>query len=125
MIPKEGLKTAVALVVFISACLIYKDYNIILIISQTVFSAYFIQEFIKLFVYKIRIDKLYNDFYNQLVTIGIKCDNQRKVLISYAIDYEIIKAYYKVRLSEKIFLKHNDETSLEWNKICEKIKIEN
>lgn len=123
MIFKEGVITGIAIIVFISVCLIYKDYNIILIISQTVFSAYFIQDFIKLFVYKIRLEKLYDDFYKQLITIGIKCDEQRKLLLSYAIEYEIIKAYYKVRLSQKIFSKHNDKTTLEWDKICKKIKV--
>lgn len=123
MIFKEGFITGIAILVFISVCLIYKDYNIILIISQTVFSAYFIQEFIKLFVYKIRLEKLYDDFYNQLITIGIKCDEQRSLLLSYGIEYEIIKAYYKVRLSQKIFSKHNDKTTLEWDKICKKIKV--
>lgn len=125
MILKEGFITGIGLIVFITVCLVYKDYNIILIISQTVFSAYFIQEFIKLFVYKIKLEKLYDDFYKELITIGIKCDEQRKLLLSYAIEYEIIKAYYKVRLSQKIFSKHNDETTSEWDKICKKIKVNN
>jgi hypothetical protein len=123
MIWKEGIRTGIVLFIFICACLVYKNYGIVLIISQTVFSAYFIEEFVTLVVYKSRLEKLYDVFYTELITIGINDENQRKLLLSYAIEYEVIKAHYKVRLSEKEFWKHNAETSLKWEQVCKKIKI--
>lgn len=44
-------------------------------------------------------------------------------MLAYAIEYETIKAYYKIRLSEKAFWKHNEETSLKWENISESILI--
>lgn len=123
MMLKEGIRTLIAFIAFIGACLVYRDYGIILIISQTVFSAYFIEEFVRLCVYKSKLEKLYDSFYKQLITIGIKNEKQRSLLLAYAIEYEAIKAHYKIRLSEKEFWKHNEETSLKWEKISRELKI--
>ena len=123
MMLKEGSRTLIAFIAFICACLVYKDYGVILIVSQTVFSAYFIEEFVRLCVYKSKLEKLYDSFYKQLITIGIKNEKQRSLLLAYAIEYEAIKAHYKIRLSEKEFWKHNEETSLKWENISGKIKI--
>ncbi|SHH24161.1 hypothetical protein [Clostridium grantii] len=124
MLLSKGIKTAIACIVFLCACLVYKKYGVLLIISQTVFSSYFLEEFIKLLLFKLRLDKLYEDLYRQLITVGIKDEKQKALILAYAIEYEAIKAHYKVRLSEKIFFKHNSNTSIIWNEICEKIKIE-
>lgn len=124
MLWKESIRMGIAILAFISTCLIYKDYGIVLIISQTVFSAYFIEEFVTLVVYKSKLEKQYDAFYKELITIGIKNGKQRSLLLAYAIEYETIKAHYKVRLSEKEFWKHNAETSLKWEQIREKIKID-
>ena len=112
MMLKEGARTLIAFITLICVCLVYKDYGVVLIISQTVFSAYFIEEFVRLCVYKSNLEKLYDNFYKELITIGVKNEKQRSLLLAYAIEYEAIKVHYKLRLSEKEFWKHNDETSL-------------
>lgn len=124
MIWREGIRTIIAVIVFICTCLGYKGYDIVLIISQTVFSTYFIEEFVTLVVYKSRLEKLYDAFYKELITIGVKNEEQRNLLLAYSIEYETIKAHYKVRLSEKEFWKHNVETSLKWEQVLKKIKID-
>lgn len=124
MILKESIKVGIAILAFVSTCLVNKNYGIVLIISQTVFSAYFVEEYITLLIYKFRLEKLYDDFYKELITIGIKSEEQKILLPAYVIEYEVIKAHYKVRLSEKEFWKHNAETSLKWEKICKEIKMD-
>lgn len=123
MLWKESIRMVIAALIFISSCLFYKDYGIVLIISQTVFSAYFVEEFVTLVVYKSRLEKLYDAFYEELITIGIKSEEQKSLILAYAIEYEAIKAHYKVRLSEEEFWKHNAETSLKWQQVYKKIKI--
>lgn len=122
MMLKEGSMTFIAFIAFICACLVYKDYGVILIISQTAFSAYFMEEFVRLCIYKSKLEKLYDSFYKELITVGVKDEKQRSLLLAYAIEYEAVKAHYKIRLSEKEFLKHNEETSLKWQNISGKIK---
>ena len=120
----EAIKAVISIVIFIYACIVYKNYGVVLIICQTVFSAYFIESFITLIIYKSRLDKLYSDFYKELITIGVTNSSQMSLILAYAIEYETIKSHYKVRLSEREFKKHNDETSLKWEQICKKIKYE-
>lgn len=124
MILREFIKTVVAVVIFICACIVYKNYSVMLVICQTVFSSYFIEEFITLIMYKFKLEKLYEDFYKELITIGIHDESQIALLLAYAIEYEAIKSHYKVRLSQKEFYKHNEETSLKWEVICKKIKYD-
>jgi hypothetical protein len=123
MLWKESIRMGIAVLAFISTCLVNKDYGIVLIMSQTVFSAFFVEEYVTLVVYKSRLEKLYDDFYKESITIGIKSEEQSILLLAYAIEYEAIKAHYKVRLSEKEFWKHNSETSLKWEQVRKKIKI--
>lgn len=122
MLCKESIRMGIIVLAFISSCLVNRDYRIVLIISQIVFSAYFVEEYVVLAIYKSRLEKLYDDFYKQSITIGIKAEDQISLLLAYAIEYEAIKAHYKVRLSEKEFWKHNTETSLKWKQVHRKIK---
>lgn len=96
MVWKQGVKCGIALFAFLCTILINKDYDLILIISQTVFSAYYIEEFVTLLVYKSRLEVLYNFFYNEFITTGIKSENQKILLLANTIEYETIKAHYKV-----------------------------
>ena len=43
------------------------------------------QEYVTLVVYKLRLEKLYDDFYKESISIGIKSENQRSLLLAYAI----------------------------------------
>lgn len=122
MMFKESIKALIALAIFVCSCVVYKNYSVLLIICQTVFSSYFIEEFVTLILYKLRLEKLYDDFYKELITIGINNEFQKTLLLAYSIEYETIKSHYKVRLSEKIFKDHNPETSLKWDNLYKKIK---
>lgn len=42
----------------------------------------------------------------------------------FCIEYESIKAHYRIRLSESIFKKLNPELSAEWDVLSEQIKID-
>ena len=57
----------------------------------------------------------------QFVTIGIGASNQIPILLSIAVEYEAIKAHYKVRLSEKVFRKYHDALSHEWDNLSQQI----
>lgn len=124
MFPTEVFKIIGAGIIFLITCLLYKEYSIVLIISQTVFSSYFLQQFVKFVVFKSHLEKLYELLYKELVTVGIKDEAQKVLLLNYVIEYESVKAHYKVKLCEKKFFKHNRETSARWREICDKIKIQ-
>jgi len=119
----EGIKALVAFFVFIFSCLYRYEYTLVLVILQALFSSYFIISFISLIAYRIRIKEIYNTFYQELISSEISSEKQIVVLLSNTIEYEAVKAHYKIRLSSKIFNKMNDDLSEKWEAIQKKIKI--
>jgi len=120
MLIPESIKFLLVLILFIISCMTISDKETLLTISQTIFSSYFIINSIELYFYYCKLDNLYEQFYNEFVTIGNIDDRQTIVLLKCAIEYEAIKAYYKVRLSEKIFKANNAIWSSEWETLSHK-----
>ena len=69
------------------------------------------------------MDKLYNLFYTEFVTVGVSKQKQQYLLLSHVIEYEAVKAHYKVRLESNWFNKHNEQLSRKWEEIKTKIVI--
>ena len=113
---KKSVITVIALVVLVASCIFVENVNIILIIAQTAFSAYVFVDFLMLLLYKMRMESLYDTAYNILILNNSSRDNMAW-LISYIVEYEAIKAHYKVRLDEKIFQDNNDSLSAKWQEI--------
>lgn len=116
MILKKSVITVIALVVLVASCIFVENVIIILIIAQTAFSAYVFVDFLMLLLYKMRMESLYDTAYNILILNNSSRDNMAW-LISYIVEYEAIKAHYKVRLDEKIFQDNNDSLSAKWQEI--------
>lgn len=117
----NGVKTFVVVMIFLITCLTRVDYEIILIITQTIFSSVFIIDFIVLLIFKFRVDVLYDSFYRDFITIGLHSEKQVIALLGNAIEYEAIKAHYRVHLSTKTFNRLNSELSEKWALIENKI----
>ena len=95
------------------------------VVIQSIFSVSIIIETIYLITFLCRIDKLYDAMYSILVTMG-NTENQATqniLLLFYVLEYETIKAHYKIHLDSKIFNKINDKLSEEWLAICKKIRL--
>ena len=122
MIFKDIVKVVLLVVTYIILMIQLENLDILLIITQTLFSSEFIFYFIKLIYYKFQLEKLNNEFQN-IFFITNKNDKNRNVLILDAVmGYECLKSYCGLSTSSKIFFKHNKEWSNEWNNILKKIK---
>lgn len=97
--------------------------DILLVITQAVFSAYIIEETIMLTLYKWKMDRLYETAYTEFITVGISKISQQNLLLSYVVEYEAVKAHYKVRINSSLFAKYNEELSAKWNDIKSKCVI--
>lgn len=75
-------------------------------------------------IYKLKMDNLFDEAYSALVTIGIRNEKQKVWLLSYAVEYEAIKAHYKVRLDSTVFKEYNHEMSKKWDAIQQKIVVQ-
>lgn len=117
MILWSCIKSIVAIAVLIVACRFLPDSEFLLIIAQAAFSSYVFIDTVQLIFYKLRMENLYKEGYIALITPGIKGKSRNAVLIAYSVEYEAIKAHYKIRLNEKIFKKNNDKLSEQWTQV--------
>ena len=111
--------------VFILISIKMKDENVILLIAQTAFSANYICGFVSLLVYNVRLNRLYDMSYSSIVSVGVNDNKSHIILLNLIIEYEAIKAHYKIRLSSKIFNKFNASLSNEWQEIEKKCNTNN
>lgn len=124
MLIKSAVKTLIAIILLISVGWVIGNGSILLIASQAVFSAYIFEDTVLLAIYTERLDKLYDMAYSEFITIGVSRKQQVVLLLYYCIEYESIKAHYKVRLDSKVFAKYNCELSDKWDKIASDVNID-
>ncbi len=122
--PKEIAKIILSLFVLLISIRYIANGDLLLIISQIVFSSYFILNAIMLLVYTIKLSHWYDKAYENFITFGIKNKSQLIWLMYYIVEYECIKAYFKIKLDSKIFRKLNPSLSKEWDKIQKSIYIQ-
>lgn len=124
MLVKSTIMALVSVVVLIVTGWLVSNGDVLLIITQAVFSAYVIEDAVMLTIYKLKMDNLFDEAYSALVTIGIRNEKQKVWLLSYAVEYEAIKAHYKVRLDSTVFKEYNHEMSKKWDAIQQKIVVQ-
>ncbi len=124
MLPKAIIKTVVAMIVFLISWRAVENGDIVLLVVQTLFSSTFLLDTIMLGLYVFRVGRICDNFYTLFISEGGAITPSREaLLLSYSVEYEAIKAFYKIRLDEKIFLKDRDNLSKCWDELREKIKV--
>ena len=115
----SSVKSAIAVVVLVVSCRFMTDSSFLLIIAQTTLSSYVLLDTVMLIIYKVRMDNLYKDGYKLLISpkLGIGGKKKTACILAYVVEYESIKAHYKIRLSEKKYNKYNDKLSDQWKHI--------
>lgn len=122
MLIEEGIKAFIIFVVWIVVITKYNNNELFYSLTQTIFSMDVLFKFLKMIYYYVTISNLYNNFYHLFVTRKYNEKNDQALVIQYVMDYECIKSYSHILLSEKNFKKFNDELSIEWNNIQKNIK---
>ena len=117
------VKIVVAVVVLIISCRLIANDDVLLVVAQTVFSTVVIEDSIRLLLFAQRIKSLYDEAYHEFITVGVSKESQLVWLKYFCIEYESLKAHYRVRLSESIFGKENFRLSEEWKALSKQINI--
>lgn len=104
MLLKVGAYALGAVVALVIACRFVSDGNVLLLIAQTTFSSYVLVDFVMLLLYKIRLEALYIEAYNVFI-LGSRTHINQAWIISYVVEYEAIKAHYKIRLDQKYLIR--------------------
>lgn len=117
----ETIKIIIVLVLWLTIILIIQDKNMVLSITQTIFSSEILESYIKYLYYLSKTNRLYDDFYNNLVSQKYT-EECNPMLLNYCINYECLKSSTNIMLSEKIFKANNSSWSNEWDILKKKIK---
>lgn len=100
--------------------------DIVRLLFEIALPVIFIQEFITTCIYLDRIGRVKRHFFtlfNNLKT-GSSFENQIPHILTIILDYESAVSWSSLPLSGKIFMKHNNRMSEQWNETKNKLKIE-
>ena len=117
MICCSVIKSIMAIVILVVSCIFIEDPNLLLVVTQTALSSYVLVGTVMLVFYKYRLDSLYEKGYEILISPGAKRKAKNAVYLAYIVEYEAIKAHYKIRLSTRVFLRNNDKIGDQWKRI--------
>ncbi len=122
MLPINILKITVLTIVYIILMIKLENMDLLLVITQTIFSAEIIFTFLKLCYYKFQLDKISKDFESIFFKMGLKNKDIDVLILDTTMDYECLKSYCKISTSSKIFFDNNEKWSKEWQKLLKKVK---
>lgn len=122
MIPMAMVKACSSLIVMLIAVFLIPDLGILSIIIQAVFTAYFIEDAVSLLRYHALVKKTFDTLYNAFVTVGVEKREQEVTVLAEAVEYEAIKAHFKIRLNSKLFHKLNPDLVTRWAEIKSRIR---
>lgn len=122
MLPTSIMKVCLLIVIYLVLMIKLKNIDVLLIITQTLFSAEILFSFIKLCYYKFQLDKINKEFENIFFVLTSENNSSNTMILDATMDYECLKSYCKISISSKIFFKNNKSWSKEWKNLLKKIK---
>lgn len=116
-IPYAVLKTILALGVLILTVWKAQNTALVLVAAEAIFSSSVLMKTIAVYVYWRHMCELIDIPYRVFITEGKIETAQRAMLLDYAVEYEAVKAHYKVPLDSKIYKKNNERLGKEWKEL--------
>lgn len=122
MISSEGIKTFIIFIIWIIIITKFKNNELFYNLTQTFFSMEVLLKFIKLLYYYFNVSEIYDAFYQLFVTRKYNEKKDQALVLEYVMDYECLKTYCHILLSNNIFKKIKNDLSIEWENIKKEIK---
>lgn len=123
MLPGALAKGTMAVLTFLVITMAFGSSSLLPLVTQTVFSSYLVTGTIETLVYNNRLEQLYSEMYRLCVTTGMKGRVETQCALVNVEEYECLKAHFKIRLSERLYKKHNPTLSREWADVEKKIRL--
>ena len=120
MIGNKFVKVMILIISWIIFITKIDNIAIILLLTQIIFSTDVLLDFVKIIYYHIKVDTIYNNFYRMLVTNKYE-EKNIPMIIELVMEYECLKNYCHITLSDKIFRKENIELEKKWKEILDDI----
>lgn len=122
MMFKNIIKVSFLTIIYVISMIKIENMDFLLVITQTIFSADFIIQFIRLCYYKFQLDKVCKEFEKICFIDGLNHKKSNVLLLDATMDYECLKSYCKIATSSKIFFENNEKWSNQWQNMLSKMK---
>lgn len=121
MIKNNALKFIFEILIWLIIILIVKDKNIILCVTQCIFSTELLVNYLKLVYFYLKVNKIYGEFYKIFITEGYS-KKLETITLQYVFEYECLKNYSHILLSQRNFENNNVSWSNEWDNLLKNIR---
>lgn len=125
MLPSNIFKIIVLAIIYVILMVKIENMDLLLVITQTIFSTEIILNFLRMCYYKFQLDKVCKEFEDVFFKFGLENKDIDVLILDATMDYECLKSYCKIATSSKIFFDNNEKWSKEWQKLLKKIKRKN
>ncbi len=121
MIKQNAVKMIIDVIIWLVIVLIMKDKNIVLCITQSIFSSEILIGYFKLLYFNNKANGIYNKLFTLFITNKYSNKNESQ-LLEYSFEYECLKSSAHILLSSNNFTKNNAKWTVDWETIKNKIK---
>lgn len=121
MIKQNVVKMIIDVIIWLVIVLIMKDKNIVLCITQSIFSSEMLINYFKLLYFNNKVNGIYNKLFTLFITNKYSNKHESQ-LLEYSFEYECLKSSAHILLSSSNFNKNNVKWSKDWEKLLKKIK---
>ena len=121
MIKQNTTKIIIDVIIWLVIILIMKDKNIVLCITQSIFSSEILISYFKLLYFNNKVNGIYNKLFALFITNKYTKKNKAQ-LLEYAFEYECLKSSAHILLSSSNFNQNNEKWTVDWESIKNKIK---
>jgi len=126
MLATESIKVFIILILYIVLLIQVKNLELMVLITQTVFSSEYLFKYIKFIYFKIHVTRIYSKLYDMFITFPIDDNDKMKVkILDATMDYECLKFFCKIPLSTTIYNKYREKLNKGWNDLYQKHMIKN
>ena len=121
MIKQNTVKIIIDIIIWLVIVLIMKDKNIVLCITQSIFSSEILISYFKLLYFNNKVNVVYNKLFTLFITNKYSCKKEAQ-LLEYAFEYECLKSFAHIILSSNNFNKNNTKWTADWDNLKNLIK---
>lgn len=123
MIKHSTIKIIIDVIIWLIIVLMMKDKNIVLCITQSLFSSEILISYFKLLYFNNKLNEIYNKLFTMFITNKYSNKNESQ-LLEYTFEYECLKSSIHILLSSSNFNKNNVKWTTDWENIKKKIRQE-
>lgn len=118
------IELSAALVVLIIALQLSGVGNMAVTFANTLFSGYVVLDIVRFLWFSSQLDSLEDGFKKCFESVDVKDAHWQETVMECCVEYEALKAFSKVQLSEAIFESSKEEIKQDWYRVISGLKLD-